>query len=208
MYCEIDFRHSQSVSDKDVVSAISGAGLGKEMKLEDAYSSSARYRSAKPASALYAHYTLRDCFVILRAVYGDTSSFHLEALKDSTPVLILMEVAEEYSQQLRKAFSTPISTPGEVLAIRVFENTGNQAGVGGRVATARELFARQFAWKEVKAKVVVVVATWLLVFFGLEERLRWKAAVATLGVALAFELVEFIWKCSTEKGKIIWEVKR
>lgn len=195
------------------------AGLGTEKTIiptDQANNLSSRYgpkedleQSAPERTPIFAHHTQRNCFVMLRLIDGDTSSFHLEGkgkdirLQSKT----LLEVAEDYARQLEKAFQGGVNTRGQLMDIRLYEDSGNEVGVEGRLVDRKAVF-RATVLDELRGKIVASLTTGVLVYFQMEERSAWAASWVTVGMFLLLALVEFGFKTAWEKGKIKFEVRR
>lgn len=208
MYCEIDIEHGPSLAAADLLTAIQPPALGADMPLAAAYASSRRYASSTSTVSLFAHFTVRNCFVIARTLCGNISTYHLEGLTPTVSAKTLLEASEMFTEQLLKKINSDPKTEGKLLVIRLFEDTGFETGVEGKSLTWGRALREQLSWKEMQPKIVAALTAVLIIYFGLDKRSLLWSSLISLSFFLAFDVVEATLKYVSNRGKMDFVVRR
>lgn len=189
MYCEIAIKHSRQVAAKTLSEFILAANIGNTMPLDEAYQASRIYRGRAPRSSILAHETTDNCFVIVRSVNYDVSSYHLESITETVSVQTLLQVAQRYSLQILRILRQA-ELSSALMAVRLFEDNGKETGVEGRIITLGSVLKEKFQWSEIKESIAPLLTTFVLLKFGLDT----DPPQAT------------VYEYFTERGKLIFEV--
>lgn len=197
MYCEIYLKHARNVSGAALVTFLKAQNLGQEMQLPQAYALSRIYRISPPQTSLYAHETLQRCFVILRSVNYDVSSFHLDTREGSVSIETLLEVAEEYvAEQLLPVLSGNPELKASLEAVKLFEDNGRETGLLGKLPGFMTLFLEQFERSEIHSHIIVLLSVFLLVRLGNNQESLLSAGIG-LAVALIYAVLngslKYVW---------------
>jgi hypothetical protein len=206
VYCEIYLKHARNVSAPELVAALRAQGLGTEIPFQQAYSWSRIYGSANPKSSLYAHETLQRCFVILRSLNYDVSSFHLEGRENTVSIQTLLEVAQEYvGKQLLPALRSAPKLDASLQAIKLFEDNGRETGLIGKTSTFSSIFVGQFGWSEIHSHIIVFVSAFLLLKLGHEGESLLAAGIG-LSIAVGYAILNGLLKYAWNRRRIRFEL--
>jgi len=202
MFCEIYLKHKTAVSAYDLVSTLRAANLGSEITTTAAHSRSVLYGAGGAVVSLFAHETVKSCFVILRSVNFDTSTFHLEGNGPRVSVETLLEATQDYVvSQLLPALKRSPSAIAKLQAVKLFEDNGRETGLEGRLPRLSSAFAEQLDWSEIHSHVIV-----LLVAFGsLALKIpgdKLKDAAIALAVTVLYAIVNGLLKYAWRRHKL------
>lgn len=208
MYCEIDIEHGPSLVTAELIKGIQPPALGVDIPLATAYATSRRYRSSPTTVSLFAHVTVRNCFVIARTVCGNVSNFHIEGLTSTVSAKTLLEASEMFTRQLLAKIGSDSKTDGRLLVIRLFEDTGFETGVEGQSLTWGRALLDQLGWKELQPKIIATLTAIPIIYFGFDKKSLIWSSLISLGFFVAFGLVEATLKYRSNRGKIVFVVRR
>jgi len=209
MYCEVIVEHKEVVSAAGLERVIGNGRLGPEILLGTAYGMSAIYSLESPTRSLFAFEAARSCFVIARKVNFRTSTYHIEGNSPAVSVETLFHAAREYSADLIAALREPPGNPYECrsLTVQLFEDNGRETGVEGKFVTLASVVREKFEWNELRSKVLEFVIAIILVYYGLDKESS-TAAIASLGLVLAFTAMEAFLSYYRGRGTISWKLRQ
>jgi hypothetical protein len=202
MFCEIYVKHHPAVPPADLVTALRSANLGAEIKTADAHARSVLYRAAGAAVSLFAHETVRNCFVILRSVNLDTSTFHLEGNAPTVSIETLLEATQEYvvSHLLPTLRRNP-SSSARLQAVKLFEDNGRETGLEGRLPGLSSAFTEQLDWSEIHSHVIVLLVAFTSLALGVPSE-KLKDAEIALAVTVLYAIVNGLLKYAWRRNKL------
>lgn len=210
MYCEIIVKHRDVITEVGLADAISGGRLGTDIPLATAYGMSAIYGPAPPPHSLFAFEAPWSCFVIARKVNFRTSTYHIEGSSPAVSVETLFRAVQEYSESLLRALKTPPAPrgyKGQTLAGQLFEDTGKETGVEGKLVTFGSVFQKKLQWKELRSSLIAFVTAVALIHYSLRDE-PLKAAGVSLAITLVFTLSEILFGYYRGRGKIEWNLRQ
>jgi hypothetical protein len=184
MYCEIDLKHSRNITGAELVSILRARGLGAEIAVSTAFSWSALLRHSHPGG-LFAHETFHRCFVILKSVTYNLSTYHLEGRDNTVSAGTLLEVAQEYVMGQILPALKDAKLKARPWAVRLFEDNGKETGLIGRLPRFKETFREQFNLNEIHSHVIVLFTAFFSLRLGMKTE-SVTAAIVGLSVATIY----------------------
>jgi hypothetical protein len=194
MFCEIYIKHKAQVMGADLVKHLRSSGLGIEISTAAAHSRSVLYSGAGSVTSLFAHETVKNCFVILRSVNFDVSTFHLEGNAPTVTVETRLEATQEYVvSQLLPALHMLPNMKGKLQAVKLFEDNGKETGLTGRLPGLWSALAEGFKLDEIHSQAIILLTSFAFLALGRQDDKVGDAAIA-LGVTLIYALVDGLLK--------------
>jgi hypothetical protein len=208
MYCEVFVKHRAVISEDGLQKALDGR-LGADIQLDDAYAMSAVYRDHRPAHSIEAFETVGNCFVIVRKVNSRFSTYHVEGNTAAVSVQALLRAVQDFAGLLLPVLRTVPATPSErarSLTVQLFEDSGKETGMEGKLTTWGAAFAERFAWTSLRSDVIAFATAALLVWLGLKKE-PLKASIYSFGFVLVITLLESAISWLSGRGKIKWKLR-
>jgi hypothetical protein len=218
MYCEINVKHRKTIDAAGLERAIR-VTFGNDIPVLIAYARSAIYRAVVPPLAaagapipasLFAFDTALNCFVIVRRVTVQLSTYHVEGNTTLVPVETLLQAAQEFASQLSRILQDCAESSvygARAVTIQLFEDNGKETGMQGEVVTWNSAFGNEFSWKELKSSVIPFVTALLLIWQGLKQE-PIRASIYSFAIAMAFALTQAIAGYWRGRGKIKWKLRQ
>jgi len=209
MYCEVVVKHKAVITEATLQETLRGR-LGAEIALDKAYRMSALYRDHPPAHSLDAFETVGNCFVIVRKVNFRFSTYHIEGNTEAVSVESLLGSVQDFAGLLLEVLSSAPTKPGfqaRSLAVQLFEDTGGETGMEGKLITPASIFREQFGWSSLRSSVIAFATAVLLIWLGLKQE-PLKASIYSFAIVVVFTLLEASIGSVLTSGKIKWKLRQ
>lgn len=209
MYCEVLLKHRKPVSPGDLVRALKESNVGQEIALGTAYSFSQLYSIAPPTHSYFSHETARGCFIILRQVNRDESTFHIEGMTRAVEPETLFSALEAYARHLLDVVNEKKNKKqlcGAISAFSFFEGDGKPIPLDAHLVTLPKVLRDTFSWSEIRSSLIPFLTVLFVVKVGLKEESLSALAVA-LVITSVFLLTESLTAYFQKRGKIVVSMK-
>ena len=208
MFCEIYIKHKKPMVGPDLVTLLRGSNLGTEIPTADAHARTTLYRGLTGIVSLFAHETVKNCFVIVRSVSYNASTFHLEGNSTKVSVETLLEAAQIYVvSHLLPALRKNSSARATLQSVSLFEDNGRETGLVGKLPGMGSLFKEQFDLSEIHSHLIVL----LTAFISFRLGSKWDAvrdAEISLGIVVLYAcingLLKYLWRRHKLKFGFKW----